>query len=281
MGKRYYWLKLPDDFFRQKPIKKLRRIAGGDTYTIIYLKMLLISLKNEGKLFFDGVEENFTEEIALELDEEEENVKVTVQFLMAQGLLQLIDESEYELTECSRMVGSESASAERMRRLRDKKVSQCDIGVTQQLHLSDVEKEKEIEKDKEMLYNADGVPFAQVSSFQSKTSFNNTKYQPLGQNRELETNNTIGVTITISEIVVLDGELFNNVVSAVNKGESPVMTLDGVIEGRNGSQERITYRECIFSGDQDLQNVSTGDTLSRSYNLHCNGEVEPRSSLTI
>ena len=92
-----------------------------------------------------------------------------------------------------------------------------------------------------MLYNADGVPFAQVSSFQSKTSFNNTKYQPLGQNRELETNNTIGVTITISEIVVLDGELFNNVVSAVNKGESPVMTLDGVIEGRNGSQERITY----------------------------------------
>ena len=149
MGKRYYWLKLPDDFFRQKPIKKLRRIAGGDTYTIIYLKMLLVSLKNEGKLFFDGVEENFTEEIALELDEEEENVKVTVQFLMAQGLLQLIDESEYELTECSRMVGSESASAERMRRLRDKKTSQCDIGVTQQLHLSDVEKEIEIEIDKD------------------------------------------------------------------------------------------------------------------------------------
>lgn len=149
MGKRYYWLKLPDDFFRQKPIKKLRRIAGGDTYTIIYLKMLLVSLKNEGKLFFDGVEENFTEEIALELDEEEENVKVTVQFLMAQGLLQLIDESEYELTECFRMVGSESASAERMRRLRDKKTSQCDIGVTQQLHLSDVEKEIEIEIDKD------------------------------------------------------------------------------------------------------------------------------------
>lgn len=159
MGKRYYWLKLPDDFFRQKPIKKLRRIAGGDTYTIIYLKMLLVSLKNEGKLFFDGVEENFTEEIALELDEEEENVKVTVQFLMAQGLLQLIDESEYELTECSRMVGSESASAERMRRLRDKKTSQCDIGVTQQLHLSDVEKEKEIEieieKEKEIEIDKD------------------------------------------------------------------------------------------------------------------------------
>lgn len=78
MAKRYYWLKLPDDFFRQKPIKKLRKIAGGDTYTVIYLKMLLISLKNDGKLYFDGVEDNFCEELALELDEEEENVKVAL-----------------------------------------------------------------------------------------------------------------------------------------------------------------------------------------------------------
>lgn len=152
MAERYYWLKLPDDFFRQKPIKKLRKIAGGDTYTVIYLKMLLISLKNDGKLYFDGVEDNFCEELALELDEEEENVKVTVQFLMAQDLLKLIDESEYELTECSRMVGSESASAERMRRLRDKKTSQCDIGVTQPLHLGDVEKEIEIDKEKDNKY---------------------------------------------------------------------------------------------------------------------------------
>lgn len=152
MAKRYYWLKLPDDFFRQKPIKKLRKIAGGDTYTVIYLKMLLISLKNDGKLYFDGVEDNFCEELALELDEEEENVKVTVQFLMAQDLLKLINESEYELTECSRMVGSESASAERMRRLRDKKTSQCDIGVTQPLHLGDVEKEIEIDKEKDNKY---------------------------------------------------------------------------------------------------------------------------------
>lgn len=50
MAKRYYWLKLHEDFFRQKDIKKLRQIAGGDTYTIIYLKMLLHSLSTSGKL---------------------------------------------------------------------------------------------------------------------------------------------------------------------------------------------------------------------------------------
>ena len=55
-NKRYYWLKLPKNFFTQKEIKKLRSIAGGDTYTIIYLKMALLSITDGGKLFFDGVE---------------------------------------------------------------------------------------------------------------------------------------------------------------------------------------------------------------------------------
>lgn len=40
--KRFWWLKLRDDFFDQAVIKKLRRMAGGDTYTIIYLKMQLL-----------------------------------------------------------------------------------------------------------------------------------------------------------------------------------------------------------------------------------------------
>jgi hypothetical protein len=30
-NKRYYWLRLKEDFFSQPYIKKLRKIAGGDT----------------------------------------------------------------------------------------------------------------------------------------------------------------------------------------------------------------------------------------------------------
>ena len=132
-----------------------------------------------------------------------------------------------------------------------------------------------------MLYNQAGVPSAQVESFKVTASFNNYKYSPLGQNRELEANNMIGVKIAISEIVVLDGELFNHVINAVQNGESDVMIFTGVIEGRNGSQERVTYRECILSGDQDIQNVSTGDVLKRSFNIHVNGKVENTENLSI
>lgn len=132
-----------------------------------------------------------------------------------------------------------------------------------------------------MLYNASGSPFAQVESFTTNGSFNNYKYAPLGQNRELEVNGTVGVKVNISEIVVLDGELFNTVINAIANGESPVLMFTGVIEGRNSSQERVTYRECILSGDSDIQNVSTGDVLKRSFALHCNGKVENKSKLTI
>ena len=46
-NKRYYWIKLKEEFFTDKRIERLRRISGGDTYTIIYLKLLLLSLKDE------------------------------------------------------------------------------------------------------------------------------------------------------------------------------------------------------------------------------------------
>ena len=126
MAKKYYWLKLRNDWFGDKRIKKLRSIAGGDTYTIIYLKMQLLSLKNEGKLFFEGVEDDFVSELALDLDEEVENVKITVSFLMKNGMLELNNTDEYLLTEVPETIGSETAGAERVRKFRNnKKALQC------------------------------------------------------------------------------------------------------------------------------------------------------------
>lgn len=119
--KKYFWLKLKEDFFRDKKIKKLRRIAGGDTFTIIYLKMQLLSLKRGGKLIFEGVEENFVEEIALEIDEEIENVKMTVAYLMSNKLLEEVDIDEYILPQTIECIGSESSSAARVRKHRQRK----------------------------------------------------------------------------------------------------------------------------------------------------------------
>lgn len=146
--KKYYWLKLKDDFFRDKRIKKLRRIAGGDTYTVIYLKMQLLSIKNNGVLIYEGIEDTFAEELALELDEDTENVKVTLLFLLNNGMLEETEQNHFLMTETIQCIGSESASAERMRKHRERKqlqVSQSDRKVIE----SDTEKEREREKEQE------------------------------------------------------------------------------------------------------------------------------------
>ena len=110
----YYWLKLKADWFSDKRIKKLRSIAGGDTHTIICLKMLLLSLKDEGKLYFEGVEDSFASEIALALDEDAENVKLKLSFLQRHGLIEICDDDEYQLTEVPTIIGSETASTIRI-----------------------------------------------------------------------------------------------------------------------------------------------------------------------
>ena len=129
--KRYYWLKLPKDFFTSLKIKKLRKIAGGDTYTIIYLKLCLLSISNNGIIYYEGIEETFEKEIALLLDEDEDNVVFTLMFMKGQGLI--IEQKDniadldilnsYFLPEASLMIGSESESAARVRKLRNKQIN--------------------------------------------------------------------------------------------------------------------------------------------------------------
>ena len=149
--KRYFWLKLHKDFFKRKEIKRLRKIAGGDTYTIIYLEMLLRSIIDDGKLFFDGLEDDFASELALDIDEDEENVKITIQFLLKAGLLEIRSDEEYYLPDTKDSTGSETSTAVRVRRYREKqKALQCNADVTQVKHFVNGEIEKEIELEKEL-----------------------------------------------------------------------------------------------------------------------------------
>jgi predicted phage replisome organizer len=131
MSKRYYWLKLKEDFFRDKVMKKMRKIAGGDTYVVIYLKMMLMSIQTGGELYFEGIENDFADELALALDEDEENVRVALGFLMRSGKLVEKSKSVYFMPEASEAIGSESSSAERVRKFREKqKQEQLEAEVT-------------------------------------------------------------------------------------------------------------------------------------------------------
>lgn len=150
MAKRYFWLKLYDDFFGSLRIKKLRKMAGGDTYVIIYLKMQLKAMKTGGVLTFRGVEQNIADELALDLDEAPDDVRVTLAYLCSCGLAETSDEINFFFPYSVENTGSEGASAQRNRDYRARKASLCDTTVTLPLRERDGEIEKEIEKDIEI-----------------------------------------------------------------------------------------------------------------------------------
>ncbi len=239
--KKYYWLKLKEDFFRQKEIKKLRKIAGGDTYTIIYLKMLLLALKNDNKLYFEGVEDDFAEELALELDEDEENVKMTLAFLHRQNLIEMINEDEYLLPQCENMTGVETTAAERMRKHRAKKkkedkalqcydeTSQCYNEVTPSYENVTTEIELEIEKELEIDIEIDNVS--------KDTSVN--KFTPI-----IEKWNSLNLqqlrTISNNRQVMLNARIkehgFDSVLEAIGN-----INKSSFLKGQNNKNWTITF----------------------------------------
>jgi len=180
-GKRYYWLKLKDDFFSSKRVKKLRRLAGGDTYLIIYLKMQLKALKTDGMLTWTGLEENFADELALDLDEEPDDVKVTLQFLLSCGLIETSDDVNFLLPYVAENTGSETAATQRWRDWKARQEAldsnalptQSNALPTHDQHIANVE--KEIEKEKEIEIEKDSL----AAAMDEFTKFRKTMKKPL------------------------------------------------------------------------------------------------------
>lgn len=132
MDDRIYWLKLMEDFFAAPKMKKLRKIPGGDVYTIIYLKLAILSLPTNGTLEYEYIEKSFEEELALKIDENVDAVSVTVKFMETVRLLTQVDEDLYLMNEIQDKIGSETKAAIRKRASRERQRLQgenrrCDI----------------------------------------------------------------------------------------------------------------------------------------------------------
>ena len=120
MKKGYYWLKLDVGFYNQKFIKVLKNMEKRHIYIVIYQKMLIESLKNDGRLYFDNFKDTFEEELSLIIDEEEEDVRETIEFLKKADLIEC-NGDEFILKQIDELTGSESNSTKRVRKHRENK----------------------------------------------------------------------------------------------------------------------------------------------------------------
>jgi predicted phage replisome organizer len=159
--KKYYWLKLKEDFFDDDTIEWLEEQPNGERHCLFYLKLCLKSLKTDGVLIRKVGEilvpydvKKLAEITKMDID----TVRVALEVFKNIGLVQILENGEIYMTQLKNMVGSETSKAQLMRNKRAKekaleapKESKGNI-VTDALpkRYTEIEKEKEKEIDKEI-----------------------------------------------------------------------------------------------------------------------------------
>ena len=121
--RRYYWLKLKEGFFEDRYIKILKVQTNGYRVLAIYLMLQLKALKSDGILEYSRILPSHTAELAIEIGEPEEVVAEAIQQLVRCGLVELWGDDTVFMTAKREIIdyGSEGASAERVRRARERR----------------------------------------------------------------------------------------------------------------------------------------------------------------
>ena len=122
--KRYYWLKLAEDFYEDDTIQWIEEQENGVAYVNFYLKLLLKSLKDDGYLIrFVGTRliPYDVKSLARLTNTDLDTVRVAMELFKQVGLVELLDSGEIYMSQIDEMIGSETQAAKRMRRLRAKK----------------------------------------------------------------------------------------------------------------------------------------------------------------
>ena len=130
-------------------------------------------------------------------------------------------------------------------------------------------------------YNKDGVMLASVETFTSNVTFNNAKYNVLGDSQEHETSASYSVSLTMTQVVVEDDAFIIELMKALETGIMPVWDFQGTLTGLNNSEERMVYRDCLPSGQVDLQNLAVGDVIKRAWNFFVNRPPKLQNLLSI
>ena len=124
--KRYFWLRLKEDFFEEDTIEWLEEQPNGKEYCLIYLKLCLKSLKTEGLLVrnvgttmipYDA------EALSKTTNSSVDTIKVAMDLFQKIGLIDVLETGEIYLSQLNELVGSETEAAALKRLERSKKAS--------------------------------------------------------------------------------------------------------------------------------------------------------------
>ena len=151
-NRKYYYLKLKENYFDDDSIVLLESMQDGVLYSNILLKLYLKSLKHGGWLQLDEDIPYTAQMIATITRQQIGTVERALQIFLKLGLVEVLDSGTFYMSNIELLIGQSSTEAERKRaaRLQNKALS---APRTNGGHLSDIrppEIEIEIELEKEI-----------------------------------------------------------------------------------------------------------------------------------
>lgn len=149
--KKYYWLKLKNDFFKRHDIRIIEDMENGKDFILFYIKLLAESVGHEGELRFSETIPYNEKMLATITDTDIGVAKAAIEIFTSLNLMETYDDGTIYLPEVKNMIGHETYWGEQKRIQRQKKdTNDTEIGKcpTQVQHKSNVSRqEKEIELD--------------------------------------------------------------------------------------------------------------------------------------
>jgi len=149
-NRKYYYLKLKENYFDDDSIVLLESMQDGVLYSNILLKLYLKSLKHGGRLQLDENIPYTAQMIATITRQQIGTVEKALQIFLKLGLVEVLDSGTFYMSNIELLIGQSSTEAERKRaaRLQNKALS---APRTNGGHLSDIrppeiEIKREIEK---------------------------------------------------------------------------------------------------------------------------------------
>ena len=137
--KRFYWLKLKEDFFDEDTMGWLEEQDNGKEYCLFYLKLCLKSLKSDGVLVRKVGDMLIPYDVAKIAEITKTQVDIAngaLNLLKQIGYIQVLDSGGLFLTQIENMTGSETDAAERQRKSRaNKRVPEKGVTMSQQSHV--------------------------------------------------------------------------------------------------------------------------------------------------
>ncbi len=129
---KYYWLKLHKDFFKRHEIKVIEDMPNGKDYILFYLKLLVESVSHNGNLRFSDAIPYNEQMLSSITNTNIDIVRAAMQVFLQLNMIEMLSDETIYMNEIENMIGSETASAERVRKYRkNQKMLHCNNDVTQ------------------------------------------------------------------------------------------------------------------------------------------------------